>query len=284
MIGPHTSFGVARKGTTVSHTSQAAGAARQAASSDKLELAARVGYAVSGLLHLLIGWIALQTAFGGGGESADQSGALSQIAEQPFGRVLLWIGVAGFLGLGLLYLSQTFWTSQKTGERVKAAAKGLVYLALAWTTFTFAQGSGTDSSEQSTDMTAKILELPGGQVIVSVIGLVVLGVGGYHVYKGWAKKFLEDLSGGTGGTVGRAVVRLGMFGYVAKGVALAVVGVLFVVAAIQSDPSEATGLDGALNTLREQPFGVFLLVVIALGFAAYGVYSFARARYGHLRA
>lgn len=262
----------------------AAGAAREAASSDQLRWVARVGYAVSGLLHLLIGWLALQSAFGAGGASADQSGALSRIAAQPFGEVLLWVGVAGFAALGLIYLSQGVWTSQRTGERVKDVAKALVYLALAWTTYGFAAGSGSSSSEQSTDATRRLMEVPGGRVLVGVVGLVVVGVGGYHVVKGARKTFVEDLQGGTGGQLGSAVVRLGVVGYVGKGVALAVVGLLFGAAAWQADPSEATGLDGALDTLRQQPFGAVLLVVVAAGLVAYGLYSFARARYGRIRA
>jgi len=258
-------------------------AGRQATASGALRRVARLGWAVSGLLHLLIGWLALQTAFGGGGGSADQSGALSQIASQPFGEVVLWAGVAGFASLGLLYLSQAVWSGRGAGERVKNAAKGAVYLALGWTTASFAIGSGSSSSQQSSDVTAKLMELPAGRLVVAAVGLVVIGVGGYHVVKGAKKKFLEDLVGGTTGGVGKAVVRLGQVGYMAKGAALAVVGALFLLAAWQADPSEATGLDGALQALRDQPFGVPLLVVVAVGLAAYGLYSFARARYGTLR-
>jgi Domain of Unknown Function (DUF1206) len=248
-----------------------------------VDAVARVGYAVSGVLHLLIGWLAAQTALGGGGQSADQSGALAQIASQPFGRVLLWGGVAGFLALGLLYLSQLAWGSPRGADRLKAGGKGVVYLALAWTTFGFARGSGgSSSSQQSRDVTAKLLGLPGGRLVVALIGLAVVGVGVYHVVKGWKRKFLRDLQGGTEGQLGHAVVTTAIVGYVAKGIALALVGALFVVAAAKQNPSEATGLDGALHTLREQPFGVALLLVIAAGLAAFGVYSFARARFGRL--
>ena len=247
-----------------------------------LDKLARLGYAVSGLLHLLIGALAVQTGFGGGGRSADQSGALAQIAAQPFGRVLLWAAVAGFAALGVLYLSQAIGGWQRPGERVKAGGKSLVYLALAWTSFGFARGSGGSSGQQSADVTARLLELPGGRLLVVAIGLLVVGVGVYHVAKGWQKKFLRDLDGGTEGTLGDAVVKTATVGYIAKGIALVVVGLLFVVAAVQVDPSEATGLDGALHTLREQPLGVLLLVVVGAGLAAFGVYCFARARYGRL--
>jgi hypothetical protein len=246
-----------------------------------VEPLARIGYALSGLLHLLIGTLAVRVALGGGG-SADQSGALSQVAAQPFGRALLWVGVVGFVALALVYVSAAVWGPQRSGERVRSAAKALVYLALAWTALGFARGSGGSSSRQSADVTARLLGLPGGRLLVVVIGLVVVGVGGYHVAKGSRKKFLRDLRGGVEGQLGGAVVKTGTVGYVAKGVALVVVGLLFVVAAVRSDPSQATGLDGALRALREQPFGVVLLLVVAVGLAAFGVYSIARARYGRL--
>jgi len=104
--------------------------------------------------------------------------------------------------------------------------------------------------------------------------VVVIGVGGYHVVKGWTKKFLHDLNTHPGTLATRA----GVVGYMAKGVALAVVGALFVAAALQNSASKATGLDGALRSLRQQPVGPWLLTAVALGIAAYGVYSFARAK------
>lgn len=251
-------------------------------------MVARVGYAVSGLLHLLIGGIAVRLATGSGGQSADQTGALAQVAAQPFGRVVLWFGVVGFAALGLWQLGEAVWggrggdRTDRTKQVGKAAGKAVVYLALTVTTLSFARGGSSSSSEQSSDVTATLLQSGGGRVLVAVIGLVVVGVGIYHAVKGARKKFLADLAGNAGGDVGRAVVRLGQVGYLAKGVALVVVGLLFVVAAVQSDPSEATGLDGALTTLGEQPGGPVVLVLVGIGFVAYGLYSFARARYARM--
>ncbi|MET1052246.1 MAG: DUF1206 domain-containing protein, partial [Mycetocola sp.] len=109
----------------------------------------------------------------------------------------------------------------------------------------------------------------------------VLAVGVYFVVKGVKKKFLEDITA-PGGQTGRTVTRLGQVGYIAKGVAIAVVGILFGVAAFTHDPSEATGLDGALKSLAQLPLGPVILAVVALGLIAYGVYCFARARYARL--
>lgn len=265
-------------------SAQAQDMARRAAGDRKLHAAARAGFVVSGLMHLLIGWIALQIAFGGNGKQADQSGALSELASSSGGRALLWFGVAGFLGLAVWQLVDALLdrpgqSNEEKLSKAKSLAKGLVYAALAVTTFQYARGGGgTSSSRQSQDFTASLLQAPGGRVLVVVLGLVVIAVGGYHVTKGATKRFRTDLSGNPG----TVVERLAMAGYIAKGVALGVVGLLFVVAGLQKDAAKASGLDGALKTLRGQPFGTPLLCVVALGIIAYGLYSFARAKYARL--
>ena len=252
----------------------------------RLEPVAHVGYAVSGLLHLLIGVLAVRIALGEGGGSADQSGALGQVASSPGGAVVLWVCAVALAALGLWQLTDAVAQQRSPGgeaqDVVKAAAKGVVYLVLAWTTVTFARGGGSSSEQQTTDLTARLVESGPGRVLVGVIGLVLVGVGGYHVVKGVRDRFLRDLRALPGRELGRAAVWSGRVGYAAKGVALAVLGALFVVAAVQADPQEAGGLDSALRTLGEAPFGAVLLVLVGLGFAAFGVYSFVRARYGRL--
>jgi hypothetical protein len=256
------------------------GAARQAGDHPALEMAARIGYAVSGLLHLLIGWIALQVAWGSSGKSADQSGALASLAGNGVGRFGLWVAVIGFFGLAVWQVVEAIGGSFGEGMdawagRGKAVAKAVVYLVLGWTTLKFARGKPSSSRQQSVDFTATMLHSTGGRILVVVIGLVVIGVGGYHVYKGATKRFLRDLVENPG----TAVTRAGQVGYIAKGIALAIVGLLFVVAGVTRRAGAASGLDGALHTLRDQPLGSVLLTAVAVGLVAYGVYSFARARY-----
>ena len=77
----------------------------------------------------------------------------------------------------------------------------------------------------------------------------------------------------------RSTSLLGKVGYIAKGVAIAIVGGLFCYAAITHDAKKSGGLDQALQTVLEQPFGQVLLTAIALGIAAYGVFCFARAKH-----
>lgn len=264
---------------------QAQRAARRAANSPWLARAARAGFVVSGVLHLLIAFIALRVVAGGAsGQKADQSGALGLLAQHTAGRAVLWLGVVGFVGLAVWQVAEIAFgytgtdAADKAGTRVKLGAKALVYLALASTTYSFAHGRGTSSSTQSADITRTLLQHTGGRLLVVVLGLVVAGVGVYHGYKGVTHTYREDLVGHPGDVVDT----LATAGYVAKGVALLVVGGLFVAAGAHRRASGATGLDGALKALHGQPFGAVLLTVVAIGLAAYGLYSIARARYARL--
>lgn len=268
-------------------TNQARRAAAVASDHPAVETLARIGYAVSGVLHLLIGWITAQVALGGGGE-ADQGGALEMVRQAPGGGLMLWVAVAGFAALALWQLLDAAIGAhgsddkERAAARAKAAGKGVMYAALAFTSWQYAKGRSSDSSESSADFTASLMQAPAGKWLVVALGLAVVVVGGYHIYKGATRKFLEDLQGNAPGDLGTGVTYAGMTGYIAKGVAFVVVGGLFVTAALQSDPDKATGLDGAMKTIAEQAYGTVLLLLVAVGLAAYGVYSFARARYARM--
>lgn len=261
------------------------GMAERASRSRSFEWVARVGYVGSGVVHLLIAWIAGRVALGSSGE-ADQTGALEQLGSTGGGNILLWVCAAGFATLALWQLVEAVVPHrgskrEQLGDRVKAVGKALVYGGLAVTAFRVVTGSGS-GGEASSEATSSLMAAPAGRILVGVVGLVVLGVGAYHVYKGAKRKFREDLSGTGNREISRAVTVLGVVGYVAKGVALAVMGGLFLTAAVQADPNQPTGLDAALKALRDQPLGVVLLLVVAAGLAAYGLYSFARARYSRM--
>lgn len=247
---------------------------------------ARFGFAANGLVHILIGVIALGVAQGGGGE-ADQSGALGSLASQPGGVVVLWVCTVGLFGLALWGLLEAFLVPERDSaaktwaSRLKEAGKAVVYAALGVTALRFATGGSPSSSESSESASAQLLSAPGGVVLLVIVGLAVLAVGGVFVYRGASKKFLENVAE-PGGTAGTVVTWLGVVGYVAKGIVLGALGVLLVVAAVQHDPEQAGGLDEALKSLIELPFGVFLLGFVAVGLIAYGVFCFARARWPRL--
>jgi hypothetical protein len=252
-------------------------AASRARSNPALTVAARVGFAVNGLLHILIGGIAVGVALGNKGE-ADQGGALGELARNPLGAGVLWVTTVGLVALGLyLIIAAIANRGAETKDRLKDAAKAVAYLAVGATAATFAMGGSSDSSQQTESLSATLLALPVGVALVVVLGLVVAGIGVYLAVKGIRKKFLEDLTRSS-----PAITALGMVGYIAKGVAIVVVGILFVVAAVTDNAKKASGLDGALKALADLPFGPIVLLAVAVGLIAFGVYSFARARLAKL--
>jgi len=255
--------------------------ARAAKTSTPLRALARLGFATNGLLHILIGGLAISVATGAGSGSADQSGALGQLASTPGGVFLLWTVVIGLCALGLWLLVAAFLIQggdpkRKWAHRGVEVSKGVVYIALAFTAFTFARGSSTDSSSSTSEASATLISSPGGVVVLFVGGIVVLAIGAYFIRKGVARKFTSDISVPPD-PARKVVIALGVVGYVAKGIALSVVAILLMVAAVTRDPSKSTGLDGALKTLAELPAGTVILSAVGIGLIAYGLYCFVRA-------
>lgn len=245
-----------------------------------VEKGARLGFAVSGIIHLLIGWIALKVAWGLGGGSADKSGALQTVASGSTGPFLLWLAVIGFVLLALWQLTEAVVARHgaEASDRAKAAGKTVLYAFFAYSAYSVSKGAGKSDEQKTDEVTAGLLSSPGGRVLVGLVALAILATAGYHLWKGWTKGFVEELESHPGSNA----VRVGQAGYLAKGVALAVVGVLFGSAALSSRAAEAGGLDAALKTLRDQPFGPYLLTVVGLGFAAAGLWGFVKARHARL--
>ncbi|MAU84575.1 DUF1206 domain-containing protein [Gordonia sp. Z-3] len=253
------------------------------------ERAARAGYLVTGLLHLLIAYIVMRIAFGGGG-SADQSGALAVFAGEPGGQVVLWVAAVAFAALALWRLAEAILGGKANDpdssdgglsewfDRGKALALFVLYLGLAWSAINFATGGGQSSGQQNAGMSARLMQHTGGKVVLVIVGLIVIGVGAYFIYKGVTKNFLDDLRRG-GGT---AVTTTGVIGYTAKGAVIAGAGILVIVAALQADPSKAAGIDAAIKTLAGLPAGQILLILAAVGLAAYGVYCFVMSRWARM--
>ncbi|MGO4807865.1 DUF1206 domain-containing protein [Arthrobacter sp. 2MCAF15] len=259
--------------------SEAASASRGPA----LRVLARAGFVAIGLLHILIGFIALQIDRGQGGE-ADQSGAIGSLASKPGGPLLLWAGVVGCAALALWMLTEAIFEARSEADSKKklqgagvAVVKAVIYGFVAFTFAVFASGGGKNSSQSTSDFTAKMMGAPGGVVLLIAVGLAIIASGAYYVYRGVTRNFMKDLQ--DPGSARAVVEWIGIVGYAAKGVVLVVVGVLIIVAAATADPSKSTGLDGGLKTLGVQPYGVFLLAAAAAGLLCYGVYSMARARY-----
>ncbi|WP_412750048.1 DUF1206 domain-containing protein [Krasilnikovia sp. M28-CT-15] len=270
----------------MSITAHAPHAARRAADSPAVQRLARGGFVCYGVVHLLFAWLALRVALGDPAQEGDQRGALQTLAAQPLGKVLVLVVVAGMVALALWQgLAAAIGQRGQRGraavaERVVSGCRAVIYLWLAWTGVMVVRGAGGSSADSQERTTSHLLNATGGRWLVGLVGAVVVGVGLGLFWYGVSRKFERNLhTGQMNATVHRAVRRFGVGGYVAKGVAYTIAGVLVVAAAVTYDPDKARGLDGALRTLAGQSWGPWLLGLIALGFAAFGVFCFAQARY-----
>ena len=263
------------------------GKLQQAGASAPLEVLARVGLTAYGVVHLLIGLLALQIAWSSSAsKSADVSGALRTLADEPFGKILLFLVVVGMVALGLWQASEAIWGYRKregverVRKQVTSWAKAVVYAALGASAASVALGSVLWSSQSQQKTTSGVLAWPFGNVIVVLAGLIIIGVGAAGVLKGVKRSFTEEIDTSSMPPIARkSVARLGQVGYVAKGLALGVVGGLLSYAALTFERQKSPGLDGALQTILVQPFGRLLLTVVALGFAAFGVFALLESRY-----
>jgi len=249
---------------------------------DAMQRAGRYGYVVYGVIHVVLGVLAVRLAFGGGGEDASTTGAMQTMAEQPFGMVLIWAVAIGMAALVVWQLLEAALDPDDGGAkgRLKGAGKAVAYGVIAAGAFGTALsggGGGGGSTEES--LTQRLLALPLGQVLVGLVAVGILVVAAYHVYKGLSRKFLSDVETADLSARGRTIVEWsGLIGYPAKGVAFGAIGVLFMLAAIRGSSEEAGGMDEGLATLREGPLGTVVIVAVGLGFALFGVYCLARAR------
>lgn len=262
-----------------------------------IETLARLGYAAKGIVYATVGLLAIQTAVGSGGKTTGSQGALQSIANQPFGQILLVIVGVGLFGYAIWRLVEAFIDAEHKGDdasgigkRLGYAASGIIYgfLGVQACLILFGYGGGSGGSGGSStrqDWTAWLLAQPFGRWLVGLVGALVIGFGFYQFYKAYQAKFrkqqkLSEMSR----KEEKWSLRIGRFGLAARGVVLVITGGFFIQAAKQSDASEAQGLAAALNTLARQPFGPWLLGIVAIGLIAYGVHMLVQARYRRIPA
>jgi hypothetical protein len=261
----------------------AADAAEDITNSRSLELMARAGFAVSGILHLLIGVVAIRLAMGGQGE-ADVSGAVEQLAGQPAGPFLLWSCFAACVALAIWQTSDAIFdfehlpAKKKAANKAKAVLQAVVYAGLAVTLGSFAIGAGKDHSSSTSDLTASMMKAPGGFLLLLAIGAGVAIAGIVYAIRGFRQSFAKHLRLPAAERARTAVIVLGVVGYAAKGIALLLVGLLVIIATVKVHPEESTGLDGGLKALRDQPFGVYMLAAVGIGLICYGIFMMVRAK------
>ncbi|MFC9462534.1 DUF1206 domain-containing protein [Streptomyces sp. NPDC056983] len=279
--------------TTGSATARGRRQARRAAKSTAVAAGARAGFVARGIIYVLIGVLSVRISFSdGGGRQADRGGAIAEIAGKPFGAALLWLLGIALAGMALWRLSgaafgQAGPDGKKATKRATAAGRSVFYGFVSYSVLSYAAGdqsSGSGSSdENSRDVTAKVLDWPAGLWIVAGAGAAVAAAGVWIAVRALRRKFKKHLKmSGMSPRIRQTVTVLGVFGGSARGVVFAAAGGFAVTAAVQHKPGKAKGMDDTLRSFTDTPVGPWLLVFIAVGLVAFGVFSWASARWRKL--
>jgi hypothetical protein len=261
--------------------SSAQAAARDAADSQAVDRLARVGWAAKGALYGLIGVLAIQIPAGLGGKTTNQQGAMRTVADETGGTLLLVLLALGFAGYAAWRAVEAASGrgAEGAGKRLGAAVSGAIHVGLAGAAIALAIGAGSGSSGPDS-VTARVMDLPLGVWLVGAVGVGIVGVGAYNAWEGVSRKFEECLRIGEMAPRERSVVRvMGIAGLVARGVVFALIGAFLVKAAVEFDPKDAIGLDGALAKVANQTYGRWLLALAALGLLCYAAFCVVQARY-----
>lgn len=273
-------------------------AAQEAADSTWFERTARGGFLANGLVHAILGVTAVAVGFGRSGE-ADETGAMQQIAAKPFGMVLiavcligcalmaLWCLVNAFFGSSSLRGAASHSPQHREGRRrwvdfFKMFGSALVYGAIALTFSQFVFGGGSDSGRATSQASTTLAKAPGGLYILMAIGGVIIIVGIAFCINGVVANWKDDLRMPRRSLVRALLLATGVIGYLGKGVTLLAMGILVFVSALTGDPEEFTGIDGALKSMRDQPFGPYLMLAVGIGLVLYGMFLGLRSRYDRM--
>jgi hypothetical protein len=256
---------------------------RKAAESDTVEWLARLGLFARGALYIVVGLLAFGVARGGA-EQADKQGALRTIARLPLGRWSLLFVAAGFAGYALWRFAEaTVRPGDKgVGGRVFSAIRGLLYTGFCVTTLSFVlTKDSTNSDAKERGYTQRVLDWgTPGRLLVAAVGLGLIATGLWNAWRALSDRYRKHLKEGE---IPRRTLRwLKPFAYAglaARAVAFSLVGAFFIQAAVTYDPDKARGLDDSLRAVARAPWGEAMIVLVAIGLVAFGLWCFVEARY-----
>ncbi|MBA3315643.1 MAG: DUF1206 domain-containing protein [Planctomycetota bacterium] len=254
-----------------------------------LEYVARAGYSAKGIVYGVVGILAVQAALSAA-RSPDTRDALESIRTAPFGRILLGLVAVGLVGYSVWRLAQAWWDTERKGREWKGLAvrTGFVFSAIAnfglailagTAAFRSSSASG-DGGSGNRQHAAELLQWPGGWIVLVVAGLVVIGVGVGHFVLAYKADFMRDYEHIEMSQTERDWARpIGRFGLSARGVTFCLIGLFLALAGWRTNAGEVKGLGKAFNIVAAQPFGQVLLILVAVGFIAYGIFCLSQAKY-----
>jgi hypothetical protein len=259
-----------------------------------VERLARFGYATKGTVYIIVGVLATLAAMGEGGRTTDSRGVFQEIFSRPFGHVLITAVAVGLAGYVTWRFAAALLDTEGKGNDLKALAirggyafSGLIHAGLALSAARLAVGEGGagNGNQEQQHWTARVLALPLGPLVVALVGAGFICFGLYQIYKGFKTKFRKRIEVRKMSDAEETLAtRSGQIGFTARGIVFNIIGYFLIRAALNHNPGEVRGLDGALSALAEQPFGKTLLGIVAAGLIAYGFYMLIEARYHRIGA
>jgi hypothetical protein len=266
-------------------------AVKQAAANPQLEFLERLGYLVRGALYAVMGFLALRIALSQpGGKATDLSGSLVWLIGNPFGKVVLVVTIIGLIAYSIWGFVRAIYDPLHRGHdakgimaRIGFITSALSYLAIVFFALQILGGQGGASHDSTQKTVSTLLTNPAGGAITVVLGVISLGIAIGQFVEAYRATFKNDLKAAEMSTSERDIaIGLGRFGMAARGVTFLVIGWFLVQAGIHHNASDAHGFGGAFLFLLAQPYGRWLVGIIALGFVALGLHSFACARWVRL--
>ena len=266
-------------------------AVKRAAANPALALLERLGYLVRGALYAVMGLLALKIVLSvAGGKATDLTGSLVVMVSNPFGKFVLIIVAIGLTAYSLWGFTRAIYDPLHRGSdasgymaRLGFVTSAVSYAAIVYFAIQLLAGSSATTNDGTKNTIASVLTHPAGGALTILIGLVVIGVALGQFLESYRATFARDLKGAEMSPRTRDIaVKLGRFGMFARGVIFLIIGWFVVQAGIHHDPAQTQGFSGAFVFLLAQPFGRILLGIVALGFVALGLHSFACARWVRL--
>ena len=257
-----------------------------------LEWASRLGYAARGVVYLGLGVIVLLAAVDVTPKAHGAKAMLTAWADWPLGMVLIAAVAFGLLGFAVWRALQAIFDADRHGTSPKAwgvrigqGISGLIYGGLAMSALElldqFEDIGEADEEQTAHGAAAAVLTLPYGDMLLLLIGLVMLGVGAGNIVQGVAQDFSKRLK--CSDAVCRWVVPLAKVGYGARGLATLPAGLFLIEAGMDAQSSDARSWGGALQAVEQQPFGSWVLGLVAMGLVAFGLFGFVEAAYRRIR-
>jgi Domain of Unknown Function (DUF1206) len=246
-----------------------------------VEPAARIGHAAKGLVFILTGVFVVAAQVGIGGDVDGPQAAFAALRRAPLGKVML-----ATIGIGLLYYA--LWELCRALADPEHEARGKLLVRLEWLITAVVFGlvsvaafrvashrAAPRGDEVAQTWASRIMaDIPHGAVVLGVVGAVIVIAGAILIRRGWRADFERAIDMSHFAPGARATIAaIARFGIVARGVVLGTIGLFLFMAAWTHDPGEAAGFEGALRAIGRVPSAPWLLAVVAIGLASYGVYE-----------